>query len=59
MIRFMRYLFVASVLIELIAIVLYIVGLYNSPKGVFFTLLSMILLQASLLYNSKFRLFKK
>ncbi len=59
MIRFMRYLFAASVLIELITIVLYIVDFYNTPKSVFLTLLSMIVLQASLFYNSKFRLFKK
>jgi len=59
MIRFMRYLFAASVLIELIIIVLYIVDFYNTPKGVFLTLLSMIVLQASLIYNSKFKLFKK
>ncbi len=58
MIRYMRILFFTAVLLELIAIGLIIAGEFDNLLSPFLVLLSLVLLQASLLYNSNFKLFK-
>lgn len=58
MIRYMRILFFIAVLLELTAIGLIIAGELDDMISSFLVLLSLVFLQASLLYNSKFKLFK-
>ena len=59
MIKLMRLLFFIAVIFEFLAIVLYIRGDYGNFWGFCFTIFSLIILQAGLLYNSKFSIFKK
>jgi hypothetical protein len=54
----MRILFFTAVLLELIAIGLIIAGEFDNLISPFLIILSLVFLQASLLYSSNFKLFK-
>lgn len=58
MILYMRILFFTAVLLELIGIGLIIAGEFDDLISPFLVLLGLVFLQASLLYNSNFKLFK-
>lgn len=58
MIKYMRILFFTAVLLELIAIGLIIAGEFDDLISPFLIILSLVFLQASLLYSSNFKLFK-
>ncbi len=59
MLKFMRILFVIAASIELIAIFAWIFGERTSLLNLVFIVSSMVLLQVTLLVNSKFKLWKR
>lgn len=58
MMKYMKWLFLISVILEIIVIIFFIFDGYDNYSGFYFTMSSLVLLQASLIYNSKFKLFK-
>ena len=56
---FMRIIFAATVIIELLLLIGIMTSNIQSNLGTLFTFLGLILTQSGLIYNSEYKLFKK